>query len=74
MEYWDIFLVVVAIVGFLATVIPFFSKLNNTLGELNATVKQLRESLNKIDSNNRDTHKEIFEKLDDHEKRISHLE
>lgn len=74
MEYWDVFVVIVAVVGLLATVIPFFSKLNNTLGELNATVKQLRESLREIDSNNRATHKEIFERLDDHEKRISHLE
>jgi len=74
MEYWDIFLVLSAVVALFATVLPFFTKLNRTLGELNATVAQLQSIIEKSDKKSRETHKSIFEKLDDHETRISHLE
>ena len=74
MEYWDIFVVLVAVVGLFATVLPFFTKLNRTLGELNATVSQLREIISNSEKKSRETHTRIFEKLDDHEKRISRLE
>lgn len=74
MEYWDIFVVLVAVVGLFATVLPFFTKLNRTLGELNATVEQLREIISNSEKKSRDTHTRIFGKLDDHERRISRLE
>lgn len=74
MEYWDIFVVLVAVVGLFATVLPFFTKLNRTLGELNATVSQLREIISNSEKKSRETHSKIFSKLDDHETRISHLE
>lgn len=74
MQYWDVFLVLSAVVGLFATVLPFFTKLNRTLGELNATVAQMRETMQASESNRRSTHKDIYKKLDDHEKRISHLE
>lgn len=74
MEYWDIFVVLVAVVGLFATVLPFFTKLNRTLGELNATVEQMRETLKVSEENRRATHKEIFNKLDDHERRITRIE
>lgn len=74
MEYWDIFVVLVAVVGLFATVLPFFTKLNRTLGELNATVSQLREIISNSEKKSRETHTRIFNKLDDHEKRISRLE
>lgn len=74
MEYWDVFLVLAAVVGLFATVLPFFSKLNRTLGELSSAVSQIRETLRTAEKNRKDTHKEIFLKLDDHERRISHLE
>ena len=74
MEYWDVFVVLVAVVGLFATVLPFFTKLNRTLGELNATVSQLREIISNSEKKSRETHTRIFDKLDDHEKRISRLE
>lgn len=74
MEYWDIFVVLVAVVGLFATVLPFFTKLNRTLGELNATVTTLREIISNSEKKSRETHTRIFERLDDHEKRISRLE
>lgn len=74
MEYWDIFVVIVAVISLFATVLPFFTKLNRTLGELNATVGQMRETIKVSEESRRATHKELFKKLDDHEQRISHLE
>ena len=74
MEYWDVLVVIIAVVGLFATVLPFFTKLNRTLGELNATVTTLREIILNSEKKSRETHTRIFEKLDDHEKRISRLE
>lgn len=74
MQYWDVFLVFSAVVCLFATVLPFFTKLNRTLGELNATVKQMQEIISKIEQKSRDTHKDLFKKIDDHETRISRLE
>lgn len=74
MEYWDVVIVITAIVGLFATVLPFFTRLNKTLGELNTTVELLKGVVNDLDERNRDTHKQIFKKIEDHETRISHLE
>ena len=74
MQYWDVFLVIAAVVGLFATVLPFFTKLNRTLGELNATVEQMQQVISNFEKNSRETHGKIYSRLDDHEKRISHLE
>lgn len=74
MQYWDVLVVIIALVGLFATVLPFFTKLNKTLGELNSTVELLKGVVNDIDEKNRDTHKRIFDRIEDHETRISHLE
>lgn len=74
MEYWDVFLIIAAVISLFATVLPFFTKLNRTLGELNATVEQMQQVISNFEQNSRDTHGKIYGKLDDHEKRISHLE
>ena len=74
MQYWDVFVVLVAVVGLFATVLPFFTKLNRTLGELNATVEQIQKVITDFEKNSRETHGKIYQKLDDHEQRISHLE
>ena len=74
MEYWDVFLVLAAVVSLFATVLPFFTKLNRTLGELNATVEQMQNVISNFEKNSRETHGKIYAKLDDHETRISRLE
>ena len=74
MEYWDVFLVLAAVVGLFATVLPFFTKLNRTLGELNATVEQMQSVISNFEKNSRETHGKLYKKLDDHETRISRLE
>lgn len=74
MDNWNVFLVLTAVVGLFATVLPFFTKLNRTLGELNATVAQMQKFISNFENNSRDTHGKIYNRLDDHEKRISRLE
>ena len=74
MQYWDVFVVLTAVVALFATVLPFFTKLNRTLGELNATVGQMRETIKASEETRRATHKDIYNKLDDHEKRITRLQ
>lgn len=74
MQYWDVFLVLAAVVGLFATVLPFFTKLNRTLGELNATVEQMQSVITNFEKNSRETHGKIYNKLDNHETRLSHLE
>ena len=74
MEYWDIFLVIAAVVGLFATVLPFFTKLNRTLGELNATVEQMQSVISNFEKNSRETPGKMYDKLGDHETRISRLE
>lgn len=74
MENWDVFLVLVEIVAFVSVILSFSSKFNQTLGEFRAVITQLKETVGDMQQNSRKTHKEIFDKLDDHETRISHLE
>lgn len=74
MENWDVFLIIAEIVAFLGVFLSFSSKFNQTLGEFRAVIKQLKETVENLQKNNRETHKELFEKLDDHERRISRLE
>lgn len=74
MEYWDVFIVIAAVVSLFATVLPFFTKLNRTLGELNATVEQMQAVISNFEKNSRETHSKLYNKLDDHERRISRLE
>lgn len=74
MQYWDVFLVLAAVVSLFATVLPFFTKLNRTLGELNATVEQMQNVVANFEKNSRETHGKIYSKLDNHETRLSHLE
>ena len=74
MQYWDIVVVIISLVGLFATVLPFFTKLNRTLGELNATVEQMQNVITNFEKNSRETHGKIYDKINDHETRISHLE
>lgn len=74
MGQWDVFLVLVEVVGFLVLILSFTSKFNQTLGEFRATISELKDAVKSMKRESRETHKELFEKLDDHETRISHLE
>lgn len=81
MGQWEIFLTIVEIVAFLALVLGLFSKFSATLNEISCAITefrgaiaQLKETVTGMKKDSHETHKEIFDKLDDHETRISHLE
>ena len=74
MQYWDVFLILAEIVAFVAVILSFSSKFNQTLGEFRAVITQLKETVANMKINSRDTHKRLFERIDDHETRISRLE
>lgn len=74
MDNWDVFLIVGEIIAFAALILSFSSKFNQSIGEFRAVIVELKDTVKDMQQNSRKTHKEIFEKLDDHETRISHLE
>ena len=74
MQNWDVFLILAEIVAFVAVILSFSSKFNQTLGEFRAVISQLKETVSNMQINSRETHGNIYKKLDDHEKRISRLE
>lgn len=74
MDNWNIFLVVVEIVAFVGVFVSFTSKFSQSIGEFRAVIVELKDTVKDMQKNSRQTHKEIFDKLDDHETRISHLE
>lgn len=78
---WEIFLGIVALVGFVGTVGAWIFKLSGVLKALEVALSALKETLDQFRENAKDTHKELFhkteentKKLADHDKRIFSLE
>lgn len=67
---WEIFLGIVALVGFVVSIGGLVYKLSKVLTSLDITVKGLSETL----KDSKTDRKEIHKKIDDHEKRIVTLE
>ena len=74
MDNWDVFLIVGEIIAFAALILSFSSKFNQSIGEFRAVIVELKSTIKDMQQNSRATHKDLYEKLDDHETRISHLE
>ena len=71
---WEIVLGIIALFGFIATCATYASKQSGILSKLEATLNALNETLEELKENNRASHKDIYEKIGNHEKRISKLE
>jgi hypothetical protein len=71
---WEILSALIIIVGCLITLGGVLVKLVRTLTRLDDTMAQLRVDLNRQHDENKESHKRIYDKLDDHEKRIVELE
>ena len=71
---WDILSALIIIVGCLITLGGVLVKLVRTLTRLDDTMAQLRVDLNRQHDENKESHKRIYDKLDDHEHRIGELE
>ena len=71
---WEIVTGIIALVGFVVTIATFASKQAGVLSKLEATLTALNETLEELKENNRASHKDIYSKLGDHEKRVSEIE
>mgnify|MGYP006919069414 FL=1 len=71
---WEILSALIVIVGCLITLGGVLVKLVRTLTRLDDTMAQLRVDLNRQHDENKESHKRIYDKLDDHEHRIVELE
>ena len=78
---WEIFLGIVALVGFMITAISPLMKLSKTMTELNVNMQNLNQAMNTLTSNNTESHRRIWEhneeqdsKIENHEKRITKIE
>ena len=58
---WEIFLGIVALVGFMITVISPLMKLSKTMTELNVNMQNLNQAMNTLTSNNTESHRRIWE-------------
>ena len=78
---WEIFLGIVALVGFCITIVTPLMKLSKTMTELNVNMQNLNQAMNTLTANNTESHRRIWihndeqdEKLENHEKRITKIE
>ena len=78
---WEIFLGIVALVGFVITLATPLMKLSKTMTELNVNMQNLNKAMNVLTANNTESHRRIWqhneeqdEKIENHEKRITKIE
>ncbi len=71
---WEILSALIVVVGTLISLGTVLAKLIRVLTRLDDTVKQLRADLDRQREENRESHKRIYDRLDDHESRIVELE
>ena len=78
---WEIFLGIVALIGFCVTIATPLMKLSKTMTELNVNMQNLNQAMNTLTANNTEYHRRIWahndeqdERLDNHEKRITKIE
>lgn len=71
---WEILSALIVVVGTLISLGMVLAKLIRVLTRLDDTVKQLRADLDRQREENRESHKRIYDRLDDHESRIIELE
>ncbi len=65
---WEIVAGLIALVGFVISIATLFSKLSKTLGVLETTIQNLRETISDFKRNSHETHAELYKKSNEHEK------
>ena len=63
----------IAVLGFIGTVIAYTAKQSTILAKLETTLNALNETLEELKENNRASHKDIYNKLAEHDKEITEL-
>jgi hypothetical protein len=71
---WEIALGIFALAGFVISIVTIAGKQAGVLAKLEATLTALNETLEELKENNRASHKDIYEKIGDHETRVKEIE
>ena len=71
---WTVIAGVAALVGLIGGIVAPILKLNTSITQLTVVVNGIVKSFDKLTDKNDDAHKEINEKLEDHETRILIIE
>ena len=81
MTEWSVFLVIVSLMGFAATIVGPIIKLNTSITTLTVTMQAMETALSALAAKNSTAHRSLWEKtkqqdvvLQTHEKRITLLE
>lgn len=81
MMTWEIFLGIGALISFIIAVTGPILKLNTSITKLNDSVDVLKEALEKMDEDNSNSHKRLWDhnneqddRLDEHERKINNIE
>lgn len=71
---WEIVSGIIVFVGFVITIASYASKLSQAIASLEMTLKALKDTLEELKESNRESHKEFYDKLAEHEKILSVLQ
>lgn len=71
---WEIVLGIISLCGFVGTIAAYAGKQASVLAKLEATLKALNTTLEELKENNKQSHKDIYKKLGEHNDRIIKLE
>lgn len=71
MSEWGVFLVIVALIGFVSAIVAPLLKLNTAIVSLIDSVDALNKSFDELTKSNTSTHKRIWDRLEGHEQKIN---
>lgn len=74
MNEWSIVSVLVVLIGLIATLVKPIIKLNTSLVKNTFATEVLTETIKDNEIRNKEEHGEIWSELDEHDRRISHIE
>jgi uncharacterized protein YoxC len=71
---WEIVVGIISLVTFFISVGAVVYKLSRALAVLETTIRALSDTIRELRTNSHDTHKQLFDRVEDHETRITVLE
>jgi hypothetical protein len=71
---WEVVVGIITLVTFFISVGAVVYKLSRALAVLETTIRTLSDTIRELRANSHDTHKQLFDRVEDHETRITVLE
>lgn len=71
---WEIFLGIAALVSFVVSITVPLLKLNESIVKLNSSINVIKEALDRIETENKESHNEIWKHNDEQDKIIARHE